>query len=242
MEIFSVTSEDTKQTIIKLYEKLSDRDRLIFERTNEEQSRNNIAANLNISKSRVAQILYYGSRSIHKDLKRRYYMKRSIARGHRVRSCSIFSTGKVTSETLSVYKSLISFLISSYVVSCFYIEYTHLNSDALCSVVREGADCHRHHITVVTDSEEYLEPIEELRDIVSAFHPPYDTLEYIAQLEYPGLSRPLGFFSVMIDRADFCICDLSASDCPDAIKNYVSKRGKTVLLDIGKANAQIDFS
>ena len=232
LKIFPVTSEDTRQTIIEFYKNLSDRDRLVFERAAEGLPQNKIAENLNISSSRVSQILHYGFRTIHKDLKRRYYIKRATAGERRVRSCSIFSTGEVTDEILSIYKTLISFLITRCDVAYFYIEYTYSNT--LCSVIKEEADRHPHHITVVTDSEEYLEPIEERKDIASAFHPPYDALECIAQLEYDSISKPFVLLSNMIDRSDFCICDLSASNYGDAIEEYISQTKRVVLLDIGK--------
>lgn len=241
LEIFPVTSEDTKQDIIELYVKLSDRERLVFEKMRKGQPQNKIAANLNVSSSRVSQMLYYGFRTIHKNLKRQYYMKWAKTGEHRKRACSIFSAGEAASETVSICKPLVHLLIFKFDVDRFYIEYAHPHSDILCAAVKEAAEHRLIHITVVTDSEEYLEPIEELEDVISAVPPSYDTLECIAQLEYHGLSGSLGFFSVMIDRADFCICDLSAGDCPDAIKNYVSQKEETVLLDIGKGSVRIDF-
>lgn len=241
LEIFPVTSEDTEQAIIALSVKLPEQERFVLERINEGQVYSKIAANLNVSTSRIGQILHHGGRTIRKNLKHRYYKRLPPLGERQMRSCSIFSMGNVTGEALSIYESFICSLVVRYNVGNFYIEYVHSNSNIL-NIVKKAVQYRPHHTTVVTDSEEYLEPIEKPEDIISAFCPPYDTLECIAQLDYLGITKVPELFSILIDRADFCICDLSVSHYSDAIKDYVSQRGETVLLDMGKANARIDFS
>lgn len=151
-----------------------------------------------------------------------------------MRSCCICSIGEVTDTKLRRYKELIDFLISEYNVRNFYVEYVYPHSNTISAFVRDLAQSKPVHITVVTDCDEYLEPILEPHDVISNLQTAYDTLEYIVRLDYRGLAYILGFYSDMIDRSDFCICDLSSNICPDVIEEYIAQKDQVVLLNIAE--------
>ena len=125
----------------------------------------------------------------------------------------------------SAYIATDIFIEQSYVSSgfLFVLENLHI-SLMLCQWSNTAI-----HITVLMDNDSLSGDCDDMAVMEAALCPPCHAVGYVNRVD----SRDdFNVIADMIERMDFCVCNLSATPYGEKIKQYAAQTGRTVLLDI----------
>ena len=232
-EIISITNAETKQFIMESSVFMSDRERFIFNKMNEGKRPTEAAALVGLSIERSRQVLYHGCKMIRRKLDWRYY-KTLTEKDQRGMACGIFGIGEATEETLSSFIHTVSFLIFTYGIKDFYVEYSCARSDFVHALTSCTTLHHPIHITAVTGSRVHPESHDAPGNIAEAVCPPCDALECIGWTDRDNTSDNFRVIADIADRSDFCICNTSAYLLTTDLQKHVFQNKTTILLDLSK--------
>lgn len=148
-------------------------------------------------------------------------------------ACSVFSPPYITYDSLLWFERVTTDLVESGQVRRFYIvaEYWLSPYMQLLEQLSKSAEIEIIGVTGYTDVDPaWLEA--QYREFI----PPFHRIENIDTGAKDQRIKNLRKFKRMIDRADFCICDLSkdTSTVAQNIRSYVRKRGGITMLDFGE--------
>lgn len=226
LKIMDMTNPKTEQTIIDNYSLLTEKQQIVFQGLASRQLHSDVAATLNVSKSRISQIHTDGRRTLHNQMSSRYYRVLKKLRPRKEYTCGVFIAGKVTYETLKRFENIAYYLIKRYDVKKFYIHHTLINSAFVYVLTNLHPPL---HITAVTNDS----VCSENQDISADFCPPFNAIECAGGVEHRS-NHSLGIIADMIEQSDFCICDLSTTTLSDEIKKCASRGKGTVILDTSR--------
>ncbi|MEY8388871.1 hypothetical protein AALC17_16580 [Oscillospiraceae bacterium 38-13] len=227
LEIIDITNAETEQAIRDHYPLLSERQQMVFQGLSSEQTIPQIAGMLNVTRNRASQIRNSGRVVLHRHMRLLYHhavKKRGAAQS---RSCGIFNVEEITCESLNRFESVANYLIERFGVRNFYIERTLTHSAFMYVLMRLSGPGNRFRITAVTDGKGCTEESNAGLCLSG------DAAEYAGGAEQGSRNR-LEAIVTMIERSDFCICDLSTSTFSDVIKDHASRGEGTIILDTSR--------
>ncbi|MCI8828696.1 MAG: hypothetical protein HFE98_07575 [Ruminiclostridium sp.] len=224
LEVIDITSTETIQASLECVSSLSGKELYVLEKMSEGHSIKEISEKMALTLNRIGQIARHGGAEIRKKMQIRYQRDIYLGKETQTFSCSIFSMGEGTYQSLNVFEHILDFLIRAYDIKNFHVERTCVPSTFMYVLTKKTGRIYQARITAVTVTED--------EDISDSCCPPCDAVAYVDPLSCPN---HLGELADMISRSDFCICDLSTSTCSNAIKDYASQTGHTALLDMSKS-------
>ncbi len=144
--------------------------------------------------------------------------------------CSIFSLGKPTYESISAFEQTIAFLAEDYLVQNFFITLESCYPE-YCEKLKKLQTIYNidTKITVITHYP------EEINQTSSSFFDVFlfcDNVENIDTKAKNLRSQNIRVIKALIDRSDFCVCNLDKTIFAEKIRKYVSQKPKATLLDL----------
>ncbi len=144
--------------------------------------------------------------------------------------CSIFSLGKATCESISAFEQTITSLVEDCLVQNFFITLESCYPE-YCEKLKKLQSTYDKNIkiTVITH---YPENIDQTN---SNFFDAFlfgDNIENIDTKAKNFRTQNLRVIKALIDRSDFCICNLDVTIFSDKIRKYVGQKPKVTLLDL----------
>lgn len=217
-EVINITSPEMEQAIEAAILLLSEREQYVFQARANGCSHKDTGQMLGVCKENVRKILHQGCRAIRKNLKIKNV---TVQVTH---SCALFALGKATHESLDRFNSIADFLICSG-TNRFYVEHTYSRSAFMSALSSKHPVYRKISITVITDGNDDL-------DVVLL--PPGVAIQCISDVASANGAGSSCAITDMINRADFCLCDLSSVDNAEEIQQRIRKSKRAVLLDMGK--------
>ena len=92
------------------------------------------------------------------------------------------------------------------------------------------------HITALVGGGALSEDADELDTIKAALCPPCHAVGYVSSIDSENSADDFEVIADIIERADFCICNLSATPYAEKIREYAAQTKRAVLLDISRFN------
>lgn len=218
-----VSSKETAAYLTDRVCCLPEQDRTILQKRISGEKKTQIGAQLGLGVQAVNRSLSRSTVSLRKSLQRRVRAQREEdVSCHPV--CGIFSKGEANYETLRLFRLAVSFLVRNYSISrflvaaeCYDSEYMHI------------LDCCAEHAEItIAAASEWTEPSP------SFFPRPYQNVEI---LEDPGTADPLWFTKALLERTDFCICNLAQHPHAEQIRSYLTQIDDIMVLDLGQASS-----
>lgn len=234
LEVIDIASEKTVRVIAETAVTLPERERSVYLRMKDGDKLKDIAKLLNISSSRVQQILNSGCQKLRRHLNWKYLKVQFSEKGSRNQSCSIFSAGEITKEKRAGFDRIVDFLIEVYHVRTFYVEDVYIHSDFTVDLKRRVNSYQGLRIVAVTSPQNYPESDAELGDIGAECCPPCHAAVCVGWADHRDRSS-LGTIFDMMDLASFCLCDFVTVSDFTKIQQYAAKAKRTVLLDLNRA-------
>ena len=85
------------------------------------------------------------------------------------------------------------------------------------------------HITALMENDSLSGNYDDRATVEAALCPPCHAVGYVNRADSGG---DFNVIADMIERMDFCVCNLSATPYGERIKQYAAQTGRTALLDI----------
>lgn len=79
-----------------------------------------------------------------------------------------------------------------------------------------------------------------LNDLAKLLCPPCHAMGCVSYADSKSIIGSFGVIADLMERMDFCICDLSAMPHAERIRTYAAHTNRTVLLDMGGVNTGMD--
>lgn len=231
LKIIDISNPETEQAIMESSAVLmSEKEQIIFHAINDGSTLIEAGKLIGVSRERAKQILQQGCRTIGKGLKARCLALKKASKCRQERTCGLFALGKPTYETMLHFKFIIDFLISSFGVKDFYVEQSYVHSGFMFALT---VSSYREliHITAEIGGTLPAGDNNAPDNMERLFCPPCGAVICVGCADTRG---DFGVIADMIERTDFCICDLSAADNADEIRAYAAQAERAVLLDMGE--------
>lgn len=235
LEIISLTTHETETAILEAAQRMTEKEQTAFFKLHEGRTMSAVGEATGVGRERVRQLLSHGSRAIHLELTRRYN-RALAAKRTGPRTCGIFALGEASRESLTRFKHIMECLASSYNATDIFIEQSYVSSGFLfvlenlhISLMLCQWSNTAIHITVLMDNDSLSGDCDDMAVMEAALCPPCHAVGYVNRVD----SRDdFNVIADMIERMDFCVCNLSATPYGEKIKQYAAQTGRTVLLDI----------
>lgn len=237
LEVISLESPEIETAILEIVPSLTEKEQTIYQKISEGYMLKEAGQVLGVSHERARQILAQGSETIRKHLRRRYLQALTPEQRRKKRTCGLFAMGESLHEPTDCLKSVIDFLVSTYKVSDIYVEQAYVQSDFMAVL---DISQQKLHITAMVNGKPLTENDDSLDELMLLLRPPCHAVGCISWADSKSMADGFGVVADMIERMDFCICDLSAASNAKKIRKYATQAKHTILLDIGGANAKAD--
>lgn len=227
--IVDMSEQETAKSIHMLVNKLPEqRERFVVEKLDAGFAMKEIGAMLGVSTGRVHQIRAHAGRHLRDILSKTLPGGKNHLESDRQLVCAIFSLGSSTIEKLKAFQSTISLLVSKYHVTTFEIQAKYCHSDYIMWAQNGGCWDHPYLTAVLIDDDD-----KNIHSLVPQYCPPCKRVANIDATLIPG---PYDFKvgAAMMERADFCVCDLSESPVAEGLTEYAARSKWVCLLDIGR--------
>lgn len=220
-DIIDLTSAETASRIEKLIEALPEREQLVLRRVNSGETLAQIGTALGVSGSAVRAVRANACRRL-----RRATHVRLICD----KPCAVFSLGKATYENVRAFDRQVEYVSRAYGVTSYLIAAEYVGSAFMSSLER-----YAKHITAVV----HYSVAEDARDIFSLrYCPPCERVVYVDSDSKVEKQRTLSAVDYMLDRADFCICNLQ-STLGDALRNRIAASNGAAVFDIAGNDGEV---
>ena len=226
-----LTSADTETAILKAALLMKEKEQIVYQKMNEGCTLKEAGKAIGVSGERARQILQYGCRTIREELTRRYSRALAAERG-RERTCGLFALGEATYDSLTCFKRIIVFLLCRYNASDIYVEQSYVHSGFLFAL--NCIRLHEMHITALVGGGALSEDAGEMDTIKAALCPPCHAVGYTSSADSENNADDFEVIADMIERLDFCVCNLSATPYAEKIREYAAQTKRGVLLDISR--------
>ena len=213
-EIIDIISTETASRIESLIDKLSEREQLVLRRINAGETPAQIGASLGVSGSAV--------RAVRANACRRLRRATHVWLASK-KPCAVFVLGKATYENVREFARQVEYISRAYGVTDYLIAAEYAGT-AFMSLLERYAK----HITAVV----HYSVTEDARDIFSLrYCPPCDSVVYVDSDSKVEKNRTLSAVDYMLDRADFCVCNLQ-STIGGALRKRLSASNGVAVFDI----------
>ena len=241
LTVLDMTSPETAARILEGAAALPEREGLALRGALEGRSHREIGEILGISSSAAQQLSQRAGRSLRRAARQRLVGLWGQEPAPPVQ-CGIFALGPLTYESLSAFEQAVRFLWDRYHVRQFNIAAEYCRSgyiNVLRRIVSPGAGWDVQ-LVAITHCPEM--PEEAWKETVSSLIPPCDAVENVDTQARRPRAQWLRTAKAIIERSDFCICNLSDQPLADSIGRHASKVQGAKLLDLGKKFAGSDGS
>ena len=154
--------------------------------------------------------------------------------------CSIFSLGKITSESIISFEQRITFLASEYLVQNFFITLESCYLEYLDKLrLLQNVYNKETKITLITH---FPEETDWANAISVENFPPCSNIENIDTKAKDIRTQNIRVIKMLIERSDFCICNLDETIFYGRIRKYVRQSKKAKILDLGRPYRKPIFS
>ena len=243
-EVISLTTHETEEAISKAASRMTEREQLVFQKIGEGCTLKEAGKPFGIGSERVRQILQHGCRTIRGELRRRYSRAMAAEKPSAPRTCGLFALGPVSYESLTRFKHIMELLTSVYDACDIYVEQSYIPSgflfvltDSTCLPYRERQ---KIHITAIVRPDELPESDHAPDAVKEALCPLCHAVGYVSRVDSMDCEEGFDVIADMIERMDFCLCDLSSTPFAEKVREYAAKTRRTVLLDMSGHTARID--
>ena len=234
----SLTTHETETAILEAASHINEKEQVVYRKMNEGCTLREAGNAVGVSGGRARQILQHGCRIIRGELWQRY--SRALTADQKQRpACGLFALGESTYESLTRFKLIMDFLISTYNVGDVYVEHKYAHSGFLFALLHASApilSLHKTHTTALVGGEPLSEDGDDLNAIKASLCPPCHAVGYVSHADSGNCNSDFDVIADMIERTDFCICNLNATPHAEKIRKYAAKTKRTVLLDMSRFN------
>lgn len=239
LTLIRLTTHETEAAILKAAPLMTKKEQNIFYKLHEGCTMKEAGETVGVGRERARQILYHGCKTIRSELRQRY---NQMIEEWKLRpcTCSLFALGESSWESMTRFKYVMEFLASTYIATDIYMERSYIFSGFLfvlknmrISMLHRNSDTEIHITTLISKSslpEEY-DDIDAMRAL---YCPPSHAVGYVSRADTEDDADDFSVIADMIERTDFCICNLSATPCRERIQEYAAQTEGAVLLDIGR--------
>ena len=229
LTIVDISTQETAEAIRALANMLPEqRERSLIEQLNNGHTIKEISAMLGVSGERIHQLRARAGRHLRDMLNDRLSFDEIIRGKNRRLTCAVFSLGFPPAQKLRLFRSVISLLTSQYHVTTFEIHARYCHSD-YTEAIKWNRFLDKARLTAVLINDDD----KDIYNLVGQYCPPCNR---VANIDATLISGPHDFKvgAAMTERADFCVCDLSASPVAKELTKHIAYRTGVCLLDIGR--------
>lgn len=234
-EIINIATPETKAAILRVAPLMKEREQIVFQKIHEGHAMKEVGKALDICPERVRQILWQGGKTIRKHLRRRYHQNLTSAQRQGKHTCGLFALGEVTPESLERFKRVVDFLATAYGVNRIYVDQAFARSDYIFLLAKSSQ---KFHITAMVYDQLLAGSGDTLNDLAKLLCPPCHAMGCVSYADPKSVAGSFGVIADLMERMDFCICDLSTMPHAERIRAYAAYTRKSVLLDM----SNIDYS
>ena len=244
-KMISLTSSETAAAILKAVPCLKEKEQVVFNVINEGGTLKNAGAALGVSHERARQRLMDGQRTIKTCLRQRCIGAGFADPGWQKRTCGLFALGEPMHNALTKFNDIMQFLGLTYDVFDIYIEFAYASSCFSSALSNASPSSYyliyrKPHITALASRRAWPEDGDSLDKIPAQFCPPCHAVGYVSRVDFMDCEEGFDVIADMLERMDFCLCDLSSTPFAEKIKEYAARVRRTVLLDISGHDAKAD--
>lgn len=237
LEVINLAVPETEKAIPKATALMTEKEKSIYQKVIGGCTLKEAGEAIGMGSGRARQIMQHGCRTLRTDL--RWQCGRALAAARQKqgpRTCGLFALGEVTYQSLVRFRRMMELLISAYDAHSVYVEQPLISSGFLY-VLAEPASLRfisrwKVHITALVGA---AKTDGDLDAIKTSSCPPCDAVGYVSRADSGGNTSDFNVIADMIERMDFCICNLSVTPHAEKIKQYAARTKRAVLLDIGRA-------
>ncbi len=236
---YDLTTPETEAAILNAVSFLTEKEQLIFQKMNEGCTLKDAGKVISVGSERARQILQHGCRTIRLELEKRYHSKLTAEQKSKKTTCGLFALGEGTFESLTRFKRITDFLFSIYDVRDIYVDSSYSLSSFLFALVYATASriaLRETKITALMCADTFSADDDDQNDIRKSLCPPCHSVTYVSRVGTGDDNSDFDVISDMIERADFCICDLSSAQYSEKIREFAAQTRGSILLDIGIPN------
>lgn len=244
-EIISLISSETEAAILKVVPRLKEKEQIVFNIINEGGTLKNAGMALGVSQERARQHLIAGQKTIKMYLRQRRTEAGFVEPGWQKRTCGLFALGEPMHDTLTKFKDIIRFLDLIYDALDIYVEFAYAASCFSSALANHSPPpyyliCRKPHITAMASRRAWPEDDDSLDMIPARLCPPCHAVGYVSRVDSMDCGEIFDVIADMIERMDFCLCDLSSTPFAEKIREYAARTQRTVLLDMSRRDAKVD--
>ena len=207
-EVIDIASTETSSRIESLIDKLPEREQLVLRRINAGETPAQIGTDLGVSGSAVRTVRANACRRLRRATHVWLVSKKP---------CAVFALGKATYENVREFARQVEYISRAYGVTDYLIAAEYAGT-AFMSLLERYAK----HITAVV----HYSVTEDARDIFSLrYCPPCESVVYVDSDSKVEKQRTLSAVDYMLERADFCVCNLQSTIGGALRKRIVSSDG-----------------
>lgn len=148
--------------------------------------------------------------------------------------CGVFALGPPDYENLSLFEGAVQFVAARYGIRRFYVAAEYCHSGYMKVLKMAAQSLGGCHVTAAAGCQE-VTPALEAR-LAFQFCPPCQEVELILAPAKRPRARDLTVAKALMQRCDFCICDLYGHPMGASLRQQAAKRDGAALLDIGRKN------
>lgn len=226
--------EIVKEIECQLPSLLTDREKLVLERSDSGHTYKEIGAEIGASIEWTRQVKLRAGQRIRKFIEQYCKKRRIMGSRNRKLMCAIFALDNPSPEKVKAFRQIIERMILDYNVTLFEIPGKYYRSPFAKILIQKKRYYHFYLSAVVTD-EYCLKTGNDERYILERFSPPADCVKNIDTTLMSSGTMDCKMIAGMIEQADFCICDLSTSPIAKEIRELISQHDHVSLLDIGRS-------
>ena len=230
-----LTTYETEAAILTAVSLMTEREQVVFQKMCEGCTLKEAGSAIGVKTERTRQILQHGCRTIRTELRRRYSKMLTAGQEPENRTCGLFALGEATYDSLTCFKRIMEFLISDYNANSIYVEGSYAHSGFLFALVDNSVSFmsrNKAHVTGLVGGKSLSENDDDLDAIKAALCPPCHAVGYVSRVDSSDNPHDFDVIADMIERTDFCICNLSTTPHAEKIRKYAAQTKRTVLLDI----------
>ena len=148
-------------------------------------------------------------------------------RNRKKTTCGLFALGEGTFESLTRFKRITDFLFSIYDVRDIYVDSSYSLSSFLFALVYATASriaLRETKITALMCADTFSADDDDQNDMRKSLCPPCHSVTYVSRVGTGDDNSDFDVISDMIERADFCICDLSSAQYSEKYGSLLPKQ------------------
>lgn len=231
--VFSLTSADTEGQIVRDADTLVAQERYIFKKLRSGKSLREIGAALNTGIAETRRRAMDAGETLRRQAAARMRSLRESEAEGPERVCSVLALGAPTREAVSALSRHLAFLAPRYSFGRVDVLSECCGSAYIGEMKRMGLQRGGRYVAITHLPRRAELAPEEWRAVAARYCPPCWTAENIDTHTLEPRVQLRTAIDALIDRSDFCICDLGASAWSEEIRHRVERSGRAKLLNIG---------